>query len=217
MSEFAVRRMMMVDNQIRPSDVTKYPIIEAMLSVPRELYVPADKREAAYVGDTIAIGPGRVLPEPRTLAKMLDALDLRPGDLVLDLGCGLGYSAAVLARMVDTVVAVESDEAMAAEAQRLLSEEGVDNAVVIAGPLTAGAPKHGPYDVITIEGGVEQIPEAVTNQLKDGGRIAALFMEGSLGTVRIGLKTGRRIDWRPAFNAGAPVIPGFGRVRAFAL
>ncbi len=217
MSEFAVRRMMMVDNQIRPSDVTKYPIIEAMLSVPRELYVPADKREAAYVGDTIAIGPGRVLPEPRTLAKMLDALDLRPGDLVLDLGCGLGYSAAVLARMVDTVVAVESDEAMAAEAQRLLSEEGVDNAVVIAGPLTAGAPKHGPYDVITIEGGVEQIPEAVTNQLKDGGRIAALFMEGSLGTVRIGLKAGGRIDWRPAFNAGAPVIPGFERVRAFAL
>ncbi|MGA0539179.1 protein-L-isoaspartate O-methyltransferase family protein [Neotabrizicola sp. VNH66] len=217
MSEFAVRRMMMVDNQIRPSDVTKYPIIEAMLSVPRELYVPADKREAAYVGDTIAIGPGRVLPEPRTLAKMLDALDLRPGDLVLDLGCGLGYSAAVLARMVDTVVAVESDEAMAAEAQRLLSEEGVDNAVVIAGPLTAGAPKHGPYDVITIEGGVEQVPEAVTNQLKDGGRIAALFMEGSLGTVRIGLKAGGRIDWRPAFNAGAPVIPGFERVRAFAL
>lgn len=217
MSEFATRRVMMVDTQVRPSDVTKFPIIEAMLVVPRELYVPDARREAAYVGENIDIAPGRVLLDARTMAKTLDALDLQPGDLVLDVGCGLGYSSAVLARMVDTVVALEQDETLAADAQRLLSVQGVDNAVVVTGPLRAGAPKHGPYDAIMVQGGVEVLPEALTDQLKDGGRIAALFVEGGLGTVRIGHKTGRRIDWRPAFNAGAPVIPGFEKARAFAL
>ena len=108
--------------------------------------------EAAYIGENVEIGPGRVVLEPRTLAKMLDALDIQPGEMVLDLGCGLGYSAAVIARLADTVVAVEEDADLAAEAQRALSEEGVDNAVVVAGPLTEGAARHGPYDVITIRG-----------------------------------------------------------------
>ena len=148
MSEFASRRMMMVDTQVRPSDVTKFPIIDAMLQVPREVYVPRDKQEAAYIGENVEIAPGRVVLEPRTLAKMLDALDIQPDEMVLDLGCGLGYSAAVIARLADTVVAVEEDAALAAEAQRVLSDEGVDNAVVVAGPLAAGAAKHGPYDVI---------------------------------------------------------------------
>ena len=92
MSEFASRRMMMVDTQVRPSDVTKFPIIDAMLHVPREVYVPRDKLQAAYIGENVEIAPGRVVLEPRTLAKMLDALDIQPGEMVLDLGCGLGYS-----------------------------------------------------------------------------------------------------------------------------
>lgn len=217
MSEFASRRMMMVDTQVRPSDVTKFPIIDAMLHIPREAYVPDARREAAYVGENLEIGAGRVMLEPRTLAKMLDALDIQPSELVLDLGCGLGYSAAVIARLAHTVVAVEEDEALAAEAQKLLSEEGVDNAVVVAGALAQGAAKHGPYDVITVEGGVETLPEALAAQLKDGGRIAAVFMEGALGTVRIGHKAGRRIDWRFAFNASAPVLPGFAAGGGFVL
>ncbi|MBK8438274.1 MAG: protein-L-isoaspartate O-methyltransferase [Rhodobacter sp.] len=217
MSEFASRRMMMVDTQVRPSDVTKFPIIDAMLHVPREVYVPRDKLQAAYIGENVEIAPGRVVLEPRTLAKMLDALDIQPGEMVLDLGCGLGYSAAVIARLADTVVAVEEDADLAAEAQRALSEEGVDNAIVVAGPLAEGAARHGPYDVITIEGGIEELPEALAAQLKDGGRIAAVFMEGALGTVKTGIRHDGRIVWRFAFHAAAPLLAGFARTRGFVL
>ena len=217
MTEFTTRRVMMVDTQVRPSDVTKFPIIDAMLTVPREAYVPGALREAAYVGENLDIGSGRVMLEARTLAKMLDALDIQPRDLVLDLGCGLGYSAAIIARLADTVVGVESDPVLAAEAQHLLSAEGVDNAVVIAGALVDGAVKHAPYDVITIEGAVEVVPEALLAQLKDGGRIGALFMEGALGTVKIGYRSNGMVSWRPLFNAAAPVLDGFRKPRGFVL
>ena len=103
MIDFAQRRTMMVDTQVRPNDVTKFPIIEAMLAIPREVFVPGAQREAAYVGGNVEIAPGRVVLEARTLAKMLDALDIRPSDLVLDVGCGLGYSTAVIARMAEAV------------------------------------------------------------------------------------------------------------------
>ena len=109
MTEFSARRTMMVDTQVRPSDVTKFPIIEAMLHVPREVYVPSEKREAAYVGENMTIGAGRVVLEARTLAKLLDALDIQPTETVLDLGCGLGYSTAVIARLADAVIAVEEE------------------------------------------------------------------------------------------------------------
>ncbi|MDQ2067016.1 protein-L-isoaspartate O-methyltransferase [Xinfangfangia sp. CPCC 101601] len=217
MSEFATRRVMMVDTQVRPSDVTKFPIIDAMLQVPREVYVPHALQEAAYVGNNIEIAPGRVVLEPRTLAKMLDALDIQPGEIVLDLGCGFGYSAAVIAHLAETVVAVEEDAELAAEAERALLAEGVDTAVVVTGPLAAGAAKHGPYDVITVQGGVEVMPEALIDQLKEGGRIAAVFMDGALGQVKTGIKQGGRIDWRFAFNATAPLLPGFARGRNFVL
>ncbi|MBN8630279.1 MAG: protein-L-isoaspartate O-methyltransferase [Rhodobacterales bacterium] len=217
MSEFASRRVMMVDTQVRPSDVTKFPIIDAMLSVPRETFVPVARREAAYVGENLDLAPGRVVLEPRTLAKLLDALDVQPGELVLHIGCGLGYSAAVIARLAETVVAVEEDEALAAEAQRILSEEGVDNAVVVVGKLTGGSANCAPYDVITVEGGVEQVPETVLAQLKDGGRIGAVFMDGALGTAKVGYKIDGQITWRPVFNAAAPVLPGFQIARGFTL
>ncbi len=217
MSEFATRRVMMVDTQVRPSDVTKFPIIDAMLTVPRETFVPDDKREAAYMGENLPLAPGRVVLEARTLAKLLDALDLQPGELVLDVGCGLGYSAAVIARLAETVVAVEEDEMLAAEAQRLLSEEGVDNAIVVVGNLAEGSAKCAPYDVITIEGGVETVPEAILAQLKEGGRIGAIFMDGAVGTARVGYKTVGRITWRSVFNASAPVLAGFRTRREFTL
>lgn len=215
MPDFARRRLMMVDTQVRPSDVTRYPIIDAMLSVPRETYVPADRVEAAYMGENLPLGPDRVLLEPRTLAKMLDALALKPQDLVLHVGVGLGYGAAVIARMAAAVVAVEEDPDMAAEAQRTLAAEGVHTVAVVQGPLAEGAPQHGPYDAILIEGAVEQIGDAILAQLKDGGRIAALFAEGALGAVRIGYKTGDRVTWRFDFNAGAPVLPGFRKSADF--
>ncbi|NGQ93230.1 protein-L-isoaspartate O-methyltransferase [Rhodobacter sp. HX-7-19] len=217
MSDFATRRVMMVDTQVRPSDVTKFPIIEAMLSVPREVFVPSARREAAYMGENIDIAPGRVVLEPRTLAKLLDALDIQPGELVLDLGCGLGYSTAVIARLCDAVVAVEEDADLAAEAQRTLSAEGVDNAAVVVGALAAGDARHAPFDVITLQGGVEVVPQALLDQLKEGGRIGAVFMEGALGTARIGYKIDGVVSWRQAFNASAPVLPGFAASRGFVL
>jgi protein-L-isoaspartate(D-aspartate) O-methyltransferase len=217
MTDFSARRVMMVDTQVRPSDVTKFPIIEAMLSVPRETFVPRDKREAAYMGENLVLRQGRVVLEPRTLAKLLDALDIQPDEMVLDLGCGLGYSAAVLARLADAVVAVEEDETMATEAQQLLAQAGVDNAAVIVGPLAQGAAKHGPYDVITIQGGIEVVPPALLAQLKEGGRIAAVFMEGALGVARVGYMADGKVSWRFVFNASAPVLAGFEASRDFVL
>ncbi|MDX1821407.1 MAG: protein-L-isoaspartate O-methyltransferase family protein [Paracoccaceae bacterium] len=217
MTDYAARRTTMVDTQIRPSDVTKFPIIEAMLSIPREEFVPASLREAAYVGENLDLGRGRVMLEPRTLAKMLDALDVQRDELVLDLGCGLGYSAAVIARLAEAVVAVESDADLADEAQGILSREGADNVILHHGPLAEGAAQHGPYDAVVIEGAVADLPAAVTDQLKDGGRIACLFMEGALGVVRIGYKLDGGISWRFAFNASAPVLEGFERQAAFSL
>jgi len=217
MRDFAGRRTMMVDTQVRPSDVTKFPIIDAMLTIPREDFVPSAQREAAYMGENLDLGQGRVLLEPRTLAKMLDALDIGNAELVLDLGCAMGYSAAVIAHMAEAVVAVEEDDAMAREAQEALVAAGADNAVVHLGPLGDGAPKHGPYDVILIQGGVQQVPGTLTDQLKEGGRIAALFMEGALGEVRLGHKRDGIVSWRMVFDASAPVIHGFEKDSVFSL
>jgi protein-L-isoaspartate(D-aspartate) O-methyltransferase len=217
MTDYAARRNIMVDTQVRPSDVTKFPIIEAMLSVPREAFLPDEQREAAYVGENVALGHGRVLLEPRTLAKMLDALDVQGDELVLDIGAGLGYSSAVIARMAEAVVALEEVEAWTEEAQGILADVGADNVIVQQGVLAEGAPQHGPYDAIILQGAVEHLPEAIAGQLKEGGRMAVLFVEGALGVVRIGYKIDGKMNWRFAFNAGAPVLPGFARHTAFVL
>lgn len=216
MSDYASRRIVMVDTQVRPSDVTKFPIIEAMLAVPREVYVPIARREAAYVGQNVDIGAGRVVLEARTFAKLLDAMDIVPTDRVLDVGCALGYSTAVLARLAASVVAVEEIAEWAAAAQANFAAQGVV-ATVVQAALRSGAAAQGPYDAITVQGGVEAIPDALLDQLKDGGRIGAVFMEGALGIARIGHKSGGRISWRFAFNATAPVLRGFAAARAFAL
>lgn len=217
MPDYAARRTMMVDTQVRPSDVTKFPIIDAMLSTPREAFVPDSKREAAYVGENLDLGDGRTMLEPRTLAKMIDGLAIGSDDVVLDIGCGLGYSSAIIAKIADFVVAVEDDEARANEAQRILSEQGVDNAAVMHGNLTDGAVKSGPYDVIMIQGAIETVPAELIAQLKDGGRIAAVFAEAALGVVRIGYKIDGQMNWRFAFNAGAPRLPEFNKESAFSL
>ena len=217
MTDYAARRTMMVDTQVRPSDVTKFPIIDAMLSVPREAFVPDRLREAAYLGENLDLGEGRVMLDPRTLAKMLDALDIEGDDLVLDIGAAHGYSSAVIARMAEAVVGVEADANLVEEAQRTLLEHGADNVIMQQGDLAIGAPDHGPYDVILLQGALEHLPEAITDQLKEGGRMACLFLEGALGVVRIGYKIDGRLNWRYAFNAGAPVLPGFERHAAFTL
>ena len=215
MTDFAANRTMMVDTQIRPSDVTKFPIIDAMLNVRREMFVPDAKRSVAYMGGDIMLTDGRVILDPRVLAKMIDAAEIEIGDIVLDLGCGMGYSSALLARMAEAVIAVEDDADRVSEAEGLLAEAGADNVAVVQAELAEGAAKHGPYDAILIQGGVEEVPQAILDQLKEDGRIVAIFMDGTLGEARVGIKVNGDVSWRMDFNATAPVLPGFAKERDF--
>lgn len=207
----------MVDTQVRPADVTKFPIIDAMLSIRREDFVPANLREAAYIGENLDLGDNRVVLDPRTFAKMLDMLNIAPHELVLDVGAAYGYSSAVISRLAQAVVALEDDGDRVRDAEDALMEAGIDNVATHHGPLVDGAADLGPFDVIVLQGGINDIPQALTDQLKDQGRIGALFMDGALGEVRLGQKLNGRIVWRRAFNAGAPILPGFGAQRAFHL
>ncbi|MYA89326.1 MAG: protein-L-isoaspartate O-methyltransferase [Boseongicola sp. SB0662_bin_57] len=217
MADFAQRRITMVDTQVRPSDVTSFQVLDAMLSVPRELFVPSEQRDAAYAGTHVGLGHGRVVLAPRTMAKLLQVADVQHDELVLDVGAGLGYSSALAACMAEAVIALEEDAELAREAERALSEASADNVAVINGVLVDGASKHGPYDVVLIEGAVQDIPDALFDQLKVGGRIVAIFVEGALGTARVGYKNRQGVSWRFAFNAAAPVLPGFEKQREFAL
>lgn len=216
MTDFSTRRVMMVDTQVRPSDVTKFPIIAAMLSVSREDFVPDARREAAYVGLNVPLTDHRVMLEARSLAKLLDGLDIQPGERVLDLGAGYGYASAIMAELGANVVAVE-DSAMAPHARAKLDAAGCDAVKLVTAALSSGAPSDGPFAAIVVQGAVEQMPAAILDQLAEGGRIGAIFMEGALGVARIGHKTGGRVTWRYAFNATAPVIPGFEARRTFVL
>ena len=207
----------MVDTQVRPSDVTSFRILDAMLSVPRELFVPSEQMDAAYAGVNVPLGRRRVVLAPRTMSKLLQAADIQPDELVLDVGAGLGYSSALAARMAEAVIALEEDADLAGEAERALSEASADNVAVTNGALVDGAPRHGPYDVVLIEGAVQEIPDALVDQLKEGGRIVAIFLEDALGTARVGYKDAQGVSWRFAFNATAPVLPGFEKRREFAL
>ncbi len=161
MTDFETRRRMMVDTQVRPSDVTKYPVLDALLEVRREMYVPDALRDVAYMDNSITLGENRIVLEARTFSKILDTLDIQQDEMALDIGCGLGYSAAVLGKLCEAVVAVEEDETLASEAEAILGSEGADNVAVVGGALTEGAAKHGPYDVIILEGAVEEMPEAL--------------------------------------------------------
>jgi protein-L-isoaspartate(D-aspartate) O-methyltransferase len=217
MTDFAALRTAMVDCQVRPSDVTKFPIIDAMLSVRREVFVPSSRRDVAYAGAHVDLGNGRIVMDPRILAKLLDALDITPDELVLEIGCGLGYATAVIARMAEAVITVEEDADLAREAEENLSSESVDNAVLVEGALTDGAAKHGPYDAMIFSGAIEVVPVPLIAQVKDGGRIAAIVVEDGVSRARIGIVRGGRVAWHSVFDAEAPVLPGFARESAFAL
>lgn len=215
MTDFQAAREAMVDCQVRPSDVTKYPIIDALLRTPREIYVPEAKQAVAYVGEHIAVGEERVILDPRTFAKMLDAISIRSDELVLDVACGTGYSTAIISHLAEVVVALENNEAMAKQAGETLSEAGIDNAIVVNAALSAGAPKHGPYDVIVVEAAIQEFPDTLANQLKDGGRVVAIIDDGEISQCKVGIKTGQKIAWRAEFDATAPLLAGFEKPEAF--
>jgi protein-L-isoaspartate(D-aspartate) O-methyltransferase len=215
MTDFQAAREAMVDCQVRPSDVTKYPIIDALLRTPRENFVPEAKQSIAYMGDHIAISDSRIILDPRTFAKMLDAVSIRSDEMVLDIACGTGYSTAIISHLAQVVVAIESDEALAKRAGETLAEADIDNAIVVNAALSAGAPKHGPYDVIFVEAAIQEFPETLVNQLKDGGRVVAIIGDGAMGQCQVGIKTGQKIAWRSEFDANAPLLEGFEKPEAF--
>ena len=215
MVDFSHARTMMVDTQVRPNDVTKYPIIAAMLDVPREAFVPETRQAVAYMSENVRLSDERWLLEPRNFAKLLDALNIQPTELVLNIAAGLGYDAAVMARLAEAVVALESDPALAQQAEATLLEQGVDNVAVVTGELDKGFAKQAPCDVILISGAIETLPDAIADQLKEGGRIGAIFDEGRVGVARIGYKIDGLINWRFSFNGLAPVLAAFSKTETF--
>ena len=217
MTDYAARRTMMVDTQIRPSDVTKFPIINAMLSTAREAFLPDHLKEAAYMGENVELVGGRVVLEPRTLAKMLDALDIQNDELVLDIGSGLGYSAAVIAHMAQAVVAVEEDSDMRGRGAGASGRSRVPTmSSCTRGPDRARRTwavrrdRHSGRRGASARGADRSV---------EGRRADCLSVHGrrSLGVVRIGYKIDGHVNWRFAFNAGAPVLAGFERHTAFTL
>jgi protein-L-isoaspartate(D-aspartate) O-methyltransferase len=215
MTDFTVARRNMVASQVRANDVTDLRIQEAMAEIPRELFVPRAVRSIAYVSEALPLGNGRALMEPRNFAKLVHAAHIHPADVVLVIGAGTGYGAALIARLAETVVALEEDEVLVKEADGLLAQVGADNAAVVKGPLVQGYPSQAPYDVIVIEGSVEQLPDTLFAQLKEGGRLAVFVLENAVGKARIFTRTAKAVSGRTVFDGMAPLLPGFARAREF--
>lgn len=214
--DYAAARHAMVESQIRTNRVSDPAIVTAFEEIPRELFVPANLRSVAYVDEAVPLGRGRYLMEPLALAQMLQAADIRPSDVVLDVGCATGYSAAILARLAGTVVALEDEPDFVREANRLLGEQTIHNAAVIEAPLTEGCPKQAPYDAIVIEGGVEEVPNALVKQLGEGGRLVCVIVgAGGFGKGTLFTRIGGSIVRRAVFDAGTPLLPGFARRPSF--
>jgi protein-L-isoaspartate(D-aspartate) O-methyltransferase len=207
----AQARQAMVDRQVRPHDVTDLRILAALLEVPRETFLDSAHRALAYLDTEVPVSTAsrRVLLKPIVFGKLLQAAGIRESDRVLDVGCATGYSAAVLARLAGQVVALEEDAPLASAATANLAALGAPQVKVVTGPLTAGSPQGGPYDVILLEGRSEVAPEPLCEQLADGGRLLAVVGGAPMAKAMIYDKTGRTITARPLFDAGAPVLPGF--------
>ncbi|MCP5365970.1 MAG: protein-L-isoaspartate O-methyltransferase [Hyphomicrobiales bacterium] len=213
--DYVTARHNMVEGQIRTNRVTDPRIVAALGAVPREAFLPRPLQAVAYVDEALPLGGGRHLMEPMVLGRLLQAAEIGPDDVVLVIGAGCGYAAAVTARLGSTVVAVESDGEMAARAGANLEEQGIDNAAVVEGGLAEGYPKQGPYDVIFINGGVDQVPPAIVDQLGEGGRLVAVVNAGRVGTARLYLRTGGIVAARDLFEAGTPTLPGLEAAPAF--
>lgn len=213
--DFAAARRNFVAGQVRANDVTDHRLQDALLAVPRERFVPKNLRPIAYAETDIEVAPGRFLLEARDYGKLAQAARLHRGDVVLDVGCATGYSAAVLARLAETVIALESDAALAARATETLMEIGADNAVVVEGALNEGAKKHGPYDVIMVNGAAPDAPSALLDQLAEGGRLLGFVGEGPVTRATRFEKHGGHISRIGLFDAAAPALPGFERAVAF--
>jgi protein-L-isoaspartate(D-aspartate) O-methyltransferase len=215
MFDSATARRNMVDGQVRTADVTNPDLIAALLEVPRERFLPAGLEPQAYLDGEIAIAPGRELPRPMVLARLIQAARVSERDHVLDVGCGCGYSAAVLARLAGSVVALEADASLAEQAKAALAANGATGVVAVSGSLPEGWPAAAPYDLILLNGATEIVPDALGRQLKPDGRLVCMVgrSPGAKGTL-FRLAEGHLVG-RALFDAAAPLLPGFTAAPAF--
>ncbi|MDI1285001.1 MAG: protein-L-isoaspartate O-methyltransferase [Reyranella sp.] len=211
MTDFALARRNMVEGQLRPNKVTNAALLTAVGELPRERFLPEALRSVAYADDDVPLGGGRYLMEPMVLARLIQTLQPQPGDRALVVGAGRGYGAALLARLVKTVTAVESDQGLSAAAAQIGKELALDGVHWVAGSLEQGGPGSAPYDVVLIEGAVRQIPQVILDQMAEGGRLAAIVSgaPGAMGVAQIFVKDGGVTSGRPLFDAGTPLLPGF--------
>jgi protein-L-isoaspartate(D-aspartate) O-methyltransferase len=211
----SVQRRNMVEAQIRANDVTDPRIQAAMAAVPRERFVPPAKRALAYADIPVEVAPDRYLLDPRTLAKLLELADLRATDNVLDVGSATGYSAAVIAHLAKSVFALEQDAELARSASELLSALGNRNVEVIRGALPEGYRLRAPFDAILLNGAVPEPPEALLEQLADGGRLVAVVANGEVSKAQLFVRDQGRIGCRSGFDANVPMLVGFSKSVGF--
>jgi protein-L-isoaspartate(D-aspartate) O-methyltransferase len=219
MSGFAAARQKMVDGQVRPSDVTDIRIIEAMLEVPREAFVPQNQQAMAYLDLDLDVSEAgatkRFLIKPVVLAKMLQAAEIGDTDNVLVVGCATGYSAAVVAKLAARVTATEGEPTLAARARDILAGLGFGNVTVQAAAAAEGDPANAPYDVIVLDGATAIVPEPLYRQLKNGGRLVGVFATTQPPRATIVTRSHDDFGNRALFDAVAPVLPGLERLPAF--
>lgn len=214
--DFATLRQHMVDNQLRPRDITDHRVIRAFLQVPREVFVGPEGRPFAYADRDLPVAGGsRHLISPAVQARLVQALELSSDDVVLNVACGTGYPAAILSQLAGSVVAVEDDDSLIRGAEQTLSELGIDNVAVVKGDLTQGFAAEAPFDAILIGAGVELLPEALPQQLNDGGKLVTILCSGRTGRAMLYERIGDDVSGRAMFDAVAPILPGFRKKAAF--
>ena len=219
MTGFSTARQYMVDGQVRPSDVTDDRILEAMLTVPREVFVPASKQALAYLDLDLDVTEGgtakRYLITPALLARMLQAAEIKATDRVLVVGCATGYAAAVVARFAAEVSATESDPTLVAKATAAVAQLGIQNVTVKTAAAADGDATGAPFDVIVLNGATEIVPTGLFGQLKEGGRLVGVFCLTPPPRATLVTHSHGDFGHRELFDATAPVLPGFEQLPAF--
>ena len=218
MSGFSTARQKMVDGQVRTNDVTDRRVLDAMLSVPREAFVPARRQALAYLDLDLDVSEGaakRYLIKPALTGRLLQAAGISEGDNVLVVGCATGYLAALTAKLARQVVATECDSALVANAKSALAEIGLTNVTCKAAACADGDLAAAPYDVIVLNGATEVTPEALFGQLKEGGRLVGVSAESSPSRAIIVTRSHGEFGYRPLLDAAAPMLPGLERTPAF--